>query len=883
MQNARWWLAGSLLLALASACAAETREEGVIPPGGMAPENGFCYTVSIQTPSPPDSNAGAQASYLRLFEDAVELGPPHCTHQTIRDDGGGVFSHWWGAALAEYKGTATLYFSTSDNSDPRTNGRTYRWVVIRDDAGKPIPAQVGTPPAEPCRLAAVPGQALVRDRHTTLLADFDATDSNDAGYARVERREVGVGNQPDAPGRFGNGVAVEGTAGTVMYPGLDNYNPRTGNVEFWAQSRAAEPIWNDGKEHWLLVLYPERAGTSARYGTAPYFVALRKTTGNQLDFRLVNQSMPPYAAAVSLREGKGWSVRLPTERLAPAEWHHLLLSWDLRGQGRMWLMVDGEGARTRFKLPATAPAPNPGGFVLLGGLWGLPGDGVETSDCNLDDLRIQDTTVEARLEGAAAAHGAAVDEARLMLEEDLARAMLDRLIALQFHGGWGAGYHWPTYTPTGWSFIGRGVDMWFSHSAFAGQALLRGWMLWGDDRYLDAAIEAADMFCRTQMPNGSWAYHYTYSRGQFEPWGESAYIAQAMQSNQIRFLSLMSRLLGYERYGQAIRKSGDWMASIQFPSGAWGWEAYPFTQQGPYGHPALNDSVTPQAMSDLFVIWCATADRKYLDPVLRGAQWIIDCQAGAPTFGWADQYDTENHFIWMRNFEPPAVSMQAINAATSGLCLAYDLTGDAKYLAPLNRVLAWLDAVPADQRGWLWYDPEKSVPVVAYYNEMLPVTDPKAIREMIPRLDAHYGTKFPWQADRIRRELKLRERGPVYPDARGWRARADFGDAPALSNAVAAFGADYAKAAREQLAAWAAGKPLGGIRGGGPEYGHTFEIGNAVSYCETLLSDLEMARVALGDLPPDRVPRYARGGASDWVYMEPQRDFYATPLSQPAP
>ena len=308
-------------------------------------------------------------------------------------------------------------------------------------------------------------------------------------------------------------------------------------------------------------------------------------------------------------------------------WHHLLVSWDLAGTGRMWLLVDGQGVTAELGLPTDRPAPNPGGLIAFGGLWGLPGDGVESSDCNLDDLRIQACTVAARLDGCRGDDRRQAGRNRLMAEEDLARAMLDQLLRLQFHGGWGAGYHWPTYTPSGWSQVGRGVDMWFAHSAEAAQALLRGWMIWGDDRYLDGAIEAADMFCSTQLENGSWAYHYTYSRGEFQRWGDHAYIAQAMQSNQIRFLCLMSRRLGYERYQQAIRKAGDWMASIQYPSGAWGWEAYPLGKTGPHGHPALNDAVTPQAMHDLFVIACATGEDKYLQPILRGAEWIIASQA----------------------------------------------------------------------------------------------------------------------------------------------------------------------------------------------------------------------------------------------------------------
>jgi hypothetical protein len=55
------------------------------------------------------------ASRLVVCEDERPLGPAHCGHEDIRERGGGRFSHWG----------AQVYFSTLDNSDPRTNGRRY--------------------------------------------------------------------------------------------------------------------------------------------------------------------------------------------------------------------------------------------------------------------------------------------------------------------------------------------------------------------------------------------------------------------------------------------------------------------------------------------------------------------------------------------------------------------------------------------------------------------------------------------------------------------------------------------------------------------------------------------------------------------------------------
>ena len=54
-------------------------------------------------------------SNLKVFEDGKVLGPPHMLHQDIRDLGGGGYSHW----------KNTVYFSTSDNTDPAANNRTY--------------------------------------------------------------------------------------------------------------------------------------------------------------------------------------------------------------------------------------------------------------------------------------------------------------------------------------------------------------------------------------------------------------------------------------------------------------------------------------------------------------------------------------------------------------------------------------------------------------------------------------------------------------------------------------------------------------------------------------------------------------------------------------
>jgi hypothetical protein len=61
-------------------------------------------------------------SPLRLFEDGRPLGPGHALHRLIRGKGNGSYSHW----------QARLIFSTSDNSDPNMNGRTYSFDLSQE-------------------------------------------------------------------------------------------------------------------------------------------------------------------------------------------------------------------------------------------------------------------------------------------------------------------------------------------------------------------------------------------------------------------------------------------------------------------------------------------------------------------------------------------------------------------------------------------------------------------------------------------------------------------------------------------------------------------------------------------------------------------------------
>lgn len=108
-------IAGLIAGVLPVAAQAQELKRYRIPTDVIRPEIGFAYIAGMDFGEEGDKYT-ANGSQLLLFEDGKPLGPAHSLHQAIRDEGGGRYSHWT---------RETLYFSTSDNTDPRTNGRTY--------------------------------------------------------------------------------------------------------------------------------------------------------------------------------------------------------------------------------------------------------------------------------------------------------------------------------------------------------------------------------------------------------------------------------------------------------------------------------------------------------------------------------------------------------------------------------------------------------------------------------------------------------------------------------------------------------------------------------------------------------------------------------------
>ncbi len=87
-----------------------------LDPKAVVEHGGYCWAVQTSDLfDDGDTGERTHRSSLHVFENGVPLGPAHSDHASIRELGGGRFSHW-----GEW-----LYFSSSENLPPNRNACSY--------------------------------------------------------------------------------------------------------------------------------------------------------------------------------------------------------------------------------------------------------------------------------------------------------------------------------------------------------------------------------------------------------------------------------------------------------------------------------------------------------------------------------------------------------------------------------------------------------------------------------------------------------------------------------------------------------------------------------------------------------------------------------------
>ena len=177
------------------------------------------------------------SSPIILYEDDKPLGPAHSMpHSEISRLGHGRFSHW--------KGSFSVFvFSSSDNTDPRTNGRTY-WAVK-----PPIAKGSGIVPDVPgekyllkrpfARFGTSPFAVVAKDEWFANSADVPGQfDSSSPVMIYEDGKPLGPAHSMphDTIATLGDGRFSHwknGKDSILVFSSSDNTDPETNGRDYW--------------------------------------------------------------------------------------------------------------------------------------------------------------------------------------------------------------------------------------------------------------------------------------------------------------------------------------------------------------------------------------------------------------------------------------------------------------------------------------------------------------------------------------------------------------------------------------------------------------------------------------------------------------------------
>jgi PelA/Pel-15E family pectate lyase len=306
-----------------------------------------------------------------------------------------------------------------------------------------------------------------------------------------------------------------------------------------------------------------------------------------------------------------------------------------------------------------------------------------------------------------------------------------------------------------------------------GLAYLRAYGATGDRFYLDAAREAAEALLYGQLASGGWTNsvdfdpagklvaQYRHGKGRGRNYST---LDDGISQNALRLLMHVDRALAFKHaeLHEASEFARTALLAAQFPSGG-----FPQVWSGPvaphpvvkasypdydwrtenrikdyWDLPTLNDDLAGNVSRVLLDGWEIYQDKRCRDALTRLGDFLLLAQMPEPQPAWAQQYDTKMRPVWARKFEPPAIAGRESMDAMETLLRVHRLTGDAKYLDPIPRALAYLQkSLLPDGRLARYYELQTNKPLYMTLDYRLTNDD--------SQVPPHYGWKTDSRLDTI--------------------------------------------------------------------------------------------------------------------------------------
>lgn len=323
-----------------------------------------------------------------------------------------------------------------------------------------------------------------------------------------------------------------------------------------------------------------------------------------------------------------------------------------------------------------------------------------------------------------------------------------------------------------------------------GMAYLAAFKATGDEYYLEAARETAQALVYGQLKSGGWtqvidfnsanrsASQYRNGKGNRRGKNNST-LDDGQSQSAMRFLIHCDEALGFkdEKIHEASRFALEALLKAQFPNGGFpqvwtgpvarhkvvaaSYPSYDWRTQGRvkdyWNRYTLNDGVAGYVLPVLIDAHRVYRDKRFARAIRDLGDFLILAQMPDPQPAWAQQYGYDMHPIWARRFEPPAVSGGESQDVMEVLMEIHRQTGDAKYLRPIPKALAYMKrSLLPDGRLARYYELRNNRPL---YMTRRPGTKDYRLTNSDSNLPSHYGWKIVSRLDAIEREFNALKNG----------------------------------------------------------------------------------------------------------------------------
>jgi PelA/Pel-15E family pectate lyase len=314
-----------------------------------------------------------------------------------------------------------------------------------------------------------------------------------------------------------------------------------------------------------------------------------------------------------------------------------------------------------------------------------------------------------------------------------------------------------------------------------GEAYLEAFAATANRPFLDAARETAAALVYGQLQSGGWTQtiHFAkadrmgkYRNGRGGNWNNSS-LDDGQTQAALVFLMKADKALGFQEPSihEAAKYGLEAILKAQFPNGAfpqvWNKPAeskpilnaklpdYDWKTEGRvknyWDFYTLNDGLAGTVLDVLVAAHAIYGEDRCKAAAAKLGDFLVAAQLPDPQPGWCQQYNFDMVPVWARKFEPPAVSGWESQDAMDALIRIARFTGDAKYLEPIPKSLAYFrKSLLPDGRVARFYELKTNKPLYMDAAYRLTYDDAAA--------PSHYGWKQPARFDAIEKRYEAAKR-----------------------------------------------------------------------------------------------------------------------------